>query len=785
MSSAAMSGDTAGSQQRKSFIERMLPKEAQQFIQCFKPQGGDSPGSQSMASTSQRQKPLLQVEVEPQPTVRPEETLSPRHRKLLLNRARTAKDIIRHRNEEGTRKSSLRYWMVLMGTAVLSSLLSYSIDQATWSMGVVRHKFTTFASFDDLTIVTVFNVACVILARLIVRTTVEAEGSGFPEVKAMLFGKVMTSYLTLRVLFVKAIALALGVGAGLPLGKEGPNVHMAACISRTLGPRFYNKEKSQQVDASHLLLAACAVGVGSSFSAPIGGVVFSLELVLPQVFDYIGYTGCFLSAVTGSVCFAAYRSWAEGNHGLLPPLMSTDVRPLEGAQSEYPSVMILVDVAIGVICGLLGGLWIRLHAKVVGAFKRWRLKTPASRNSRALQKQISMENSNLLARNLLDESPKGKARGMFHMVTTSFSSARKCQWRDLFQIAVVVIVNTVCAASLPLLGGRPQPALLSHLFDKDLILNSHEWSIDSLGPHWTMFLCFLFKWTITIFALSLPNPAGVVAPTMIIGGLLGRCIGMAMPAWFVEQLLQMHPDTPVSEDAKGAFMARLAILGAAAFCAAVCRAFAMAITVFEVLALPNALLPLCSSSLAAMFVANKIALPYFDTNLVGRGLGGISALTHTKKAQQAVFTVMRRIDTRTDCLEVKTTLGHMRRMLQETEDPDIPIVQTVVRHWADEGVNGLIHASITRADLMTVVEQCGQKDPSAEVSLLDPAYTRPADASRPLVRCTPLQADPDALVQDVYLMMKITHAQVVFVARDNCLLGVVNFKELLGHKLNE
>ena len=36
---------------------------------------------------------------------------------------------------------------------------------------------------------------------------------------------------------------------------------------------------------SKLLLAACAVGVGASFSAPIGGVIFALELMLPQTYD--------------------------------------------------------------------------------------------------------------------------------------------------------------------------------------------------------------------------------------------------------------------------------------------------------------------------------------------------------------------------------------------------------------------------------------------------------------------------------------------------------------------
>ena len=39
-------------------------------------------------------------------------------------------------------------------------------------------------------------------------------------IEAMLFGKVLFNYLTFRVLISKALALSLGVGAGLPLGKE-------------------------------------------------------------------------------------------------------------------------------------------------------------------------------------------------------------------------------------------------------------------------------------------------------------------------------------------------------------------------------------------------------------------------------------------------------------------------------------------------------------------------------------------------------------------------------------
>merc|ERR1719512_654741 len=132
----------------------------------------------------------------------------------------------------------------------------------------------------------------------------------------------------------------------------------------------------------------------------------------------------------------------------------------------------------------------------------------------------------------------------------------------------------------------------------------------------------------------------------------------------VQDLLVSNPNGgPVTDEIRGAFAARFAIVGAAAFCAAVCRAFAMAITVFEVLALPNAVLPLCSSTLMAIFVANKVELPFFDKNLAGRGLGGIPALTGTSPhADAPAFTLMDRIDVEKDCLFHKSRLYDMHNI---------------------------------------------------------------------------------------------------------------------------
>jgi len=725
--------------------------------------------------------------------------LLPKHRRRLLQLADQARRVVTSRFDQSTKQSSFRFWRILVTTAVLSSLVSYIIDQTTLTVGNVRTKFTNFQNGQALLGVIAFDVGLVILARLIVRTSVEAEGSGFPEMKAMIFGKAMEPYLTLKVLFVKATALSLGIGAGLPLGKEGPNVHMAGCISRSLGPDFYHTRRAQNTVAGiHLLLAACAVGVGCSFSAPIGGVIFSLELVLPQVFDYIGYFGCCMSAVTGSICFALYRSWTLGSETLVP-LMSTNIASNEGLDSPNPSLRLALDIVLGAVCGLLAGIWIKLHAATVKAMKLWRQKED-SRAQYQMSKQPEYSRTRTTLYHALlgghKNEPELSARQVQVMskVSKAFGATREMTrswwtWRDLIQITAVVILNTVLADSLPLLNGRPQPLLLSKLFDKNLLSQS-DWVVTGLTPCMTMICCFLMKFVVTILALCLPNPAGVVAPAMIIGGLLGRVFGMCLPEAIIKLVLEIPPgneNTPeVWNEALGAFMARLAIVGAAAFCAGVCRAFAMAITVFEVLAMPESVLPLCSASLAAITVANRIALPYFDTNLMGRGLGGISALTQTKKATEPAFTIMKRLGME-DCLQESMTVAEVRKLIDETDDDVYAIAQSLSAHWHD--CQGILKGSIRRNNVEKLLADHARGGPEAVIDFRNAQLQRPTEVINgpplpPMVEGTPLCVVPLTTLQEVYLLMKITRSTMVYVCEHNLLFGEIKWKELLGHSLN-
>ena len=105
-----------------------------------------------------------------------------------------------------------------------------------------------------------------------------AAGSGVAEVKVILSGFVVHGYLGVQTLVVKTLALILSVASGLSLGKEGPFVHIAACVGN-ISCRMFSKYNHNDGKRREVLSASAASGVAVAFGAPIGGVLFSLEEV--------------------------------------------------------------------------------------------------------------------------------------------------------------------------------------------------------------------------------------------------------------------------------------------------------------------------------------------------------------------------------------------------------------------------------------------------------------------------------------------------------------------------
>ncbi|KAF9438103.1 hypothetical protein BGZ76_009721 [Entomortierella beljakovae] len=103
-------------------------------------------------------------------------------------------------------------------------------------------------------------------------------GSGIPEVKTILGGFVIRGFLGFRTLMIKIIGLPLMVASGLNMGKQGPLVHIACCVGNIVC-RIFDKYNRNDGKRREILSAASAAGVACAFGAPIGGVLFSLEEV--------------------------------------------------------------------------------------------------------------------------------------------------------------------------------------------------------------------------------------------------------------------------------------------------------------------------------------------------------------------------------------------------------------------------------------------------------------------------------------------------------------------------
>ncbi|KAI9483189.1 MAG: chloride channel [Benjaminiella poitrasii] len=110
------------------------------------------------------------------------------------------------------------------------------------------------------------------------KTAYYSAGSGIPEVKVILGGFVIKGFLGIKTLIVKSIGMIFSTSAGLTVGKEGPFVHLA-CSAGNIACRLFPKFNKNESKRREILSASAAAGVAVAFGAPIGGVLFSLEEV--------------------------------------------------------------------------------------------------------------------------------------------------------------------------------------------------------------------------------------------------------------------------------------------------------------------------------------------------------------------------------------------------------------------------------------------------------------------------------------------------------------------------
>ncbi len=98
-----------------------------------------------------------------------------------------------------------------------------------------------------------------------------AGGSGIPQVKGVILGLYKMKWF--RILWVKIIAGALGIGAGLSLGREGPSIQIGAVAGQGIS-RFLGRTRMEE---RYLITSGASAGLAAAFNAPLAGMMFALE----------------------------------------------------------------------------------------------------------------------------------------------------------------------------------------------------------------------------------------------------------------------------------------------------------------------------------------------------------------------------------------------------------------------------------------------------------------------------------------------------------------------------
>ncbi|XP_041038390.1 chloride channel protein-like [Carcharodon carcharias] len=170
-------------------------------------------------------------------------------------------------------------WLFLVLLGLTMALVSWAMDYVS-SRGLDAYKWMYLEMQHNVGLQYLvwigYPLALIIFSVVLCQAlSPQAVGSGIPELKTIIRGAVLQEYLTFRTFIAKVLGLTAVLSSGLPVGKEGPFVHIAsicaALLSKLLSGISGSMENIFRTKA--IVIPACAVGVACCFAAPLGGTL--------------------------------------------------------------------------------------------------------------------------------------------------------------------------------------------------------------------------------------------------------------------------------------------------------------------------------------------------------------------------------------------------------------------------------------------------------------------------------------------------------------------------------
>uniref|UniRef100_A0A8B9KZ55 Chloride channel, voltage-sensitive 1b n=1 Tax=Astyanax mexicanus TaxID=7994 RepID=A0A8B9KZ55_ASTMX len=513
-------------------------------------------------------------------------------------------------------------WLFLVLLGLTMALVSWTMDYASakslqaykWMhtelKGNVPLQYMAWVTY-PIILITFSSLFCHLVAP-------QAIGSGIPELKTILRGVVLKEYLTLKAFVAKVIGLTASLGSGMPLGKEGPFVHIAsicaAVLSRVLSiftGVYEVKLPPNPYGYTDILTVGCAVGVGCCFGTPLGGVLFSIE-VTSTYFAVRNYWRGYFAATFSAFIFRVLSVWNKDS-----ALFRTNFRmdfPFD--LQELPAFAV-----IGISCGFLGAFFVYLNRQVVLLMRRPTALTRFLTKHRLIYP------------------------GMVTLIIASFTFP-------------------------PGFGQFMAGEVLCSIFDSAFTLGLIS------SEYHTMFIPSVFLilyFSVTQFWMSavsttMPIPSGAFMPVFILGAAFGRLVGEIMATLFPNGILF---DGIVYRILPGGY----AVIGAAAMTGAVTHTVSTAVICFELTGQISHILPMMVAVILANMVAQGLQPSLYDSIIQVKKLPYLPELGfgHISKYNIFVEDIMVR---KVKFLSPQTTYRELVHLLESATLKTFPLVDS-------------------------------------------------------------------------------------------------------------
>jgi chloride channel 2 len=523
-------------------------------------------------------------------------------------------------------------WTLLFLLGIVTALTGYGVDRAVQKIHELRFQLLEMGDGDlqQMTIWVLFGVGLATLAFLVTHfISPAANGSGIPEMKAILSGA-RSDILDFPTLASKTVGLTLALGSGLVIGKEGPFVHIASCIASLLTKvPMFSRIRRYEVLYLQILAAGVSVGVSSTFGAPIGGVLFAIE-VTRVYFLVSNYWMGFFCAACGAFFYHIGKASAMFEKQMSQSgLIATDF----GVAANYRNYELLLFCLLGATAGLIAAVWVQLHARFIRYRKRL--------------------------------SQKDTMMGMLE--------------RMRYPLLVLVSLLTALVSFPNFLGpymAMDDISIANSLFGPlrathGQVNKAEGWHHPSIFV--TLFFVFSFKFFACLASITLPVPCGMYMPMFACGGVFGRFIG---------EFAHIFDASVVP----GGY----ALVGAAALAGGVTRTISSAVIVFEVTGELRHILPVLLSVLISTSVGNMFSLNIYDSI---SNLQDIPALSSIRKvssykllAKDVMDTTAKFITKTADASDILVCLqGSSHQEFAVVESRENPILVGTVERQLLEG----------------------------------------------------------------------------------------------------